>query len=329
MGAHDKLFKAVFSEPKNVIAHLEGFLPPEVTAALDLAKATHEPGSFVDEALKERHTDLLYRIPWRQNSGEEGREVLLFCIFEHQSSVDSMMPYRMLGYAVRVWDHWLAEHPDQKLLPPILPLVLYHGEQDWTAATELQEVFDVQGVEPEAVEALRPFLPKLQIMLNEVATQPKEKFPGHPVVRLTLHLLRYGRLSDLLLRLRDLEDDFREVVDQDAPDLRILRLFVHYILTVNEYVTVDELVEFLAPMGDKAKEIPMTVGEQLIEKGRQEGEMKGRQEGEMKGRQEGEMKGRRENQLEVARKALAKGMSPSDVADLTELPLEEVQTLAH
>jgi hypothetical protein len=36
------------------------------------------------------------------------------------------------------------------------------------------------------------------------------------VVRLTLHLLRYGRLSDLLLRLRDLGDDFREVVDQDA-----------------------------------------------------------------------------------------------------------------
>jgi len=29
------------------------------------------------------------------------------------------------------------------------------------------------------------------------------------------------------------------------------------------------------------------------------------------------------------RKALAKGMSPTDVADLTELTLEEIQKLAH
>ena len=61
------------------------------------------------------------------------------------------------------------------------------------------------------------------------------------------------------------------------------------------------------------KEIPVTVGEQLIEKGRQ------------KGKQEG----RREEKLEVARKALAKGMSPADVAELTDLPLEVIQKLSH
>jgi predicted transposase YdaD len=38
---------------------------------------------------------------------------------------------------------------------------------------------------------------------------------------------------------------------------------------------------------------------------------------------------RRERDLEVARKALAKGMSPQEVAELTDLPLEEVQKLAH
>jgi hypothetical protein len=37
----------------------------------------------------------------------------------------------------------------------------------------------------------------------------------------------------------------------------------------------------------------------------------------------------RQEKLRTARKALAKGMSPADVAEVTDLPLEEVQKLAH
>ena len=328
MGSHDKLFKAVFSDPSNAIAHFEGFLPVEIASALDLSEAVHEPGSFVDVALKERHTDLLYRIPWRQKSDGPHQEsdgphrgVLLFVIFEHQSSIDSLMPYRMLTYAVRVWARWLQEQPEQKLLPPILPLVLYHGDQEWTAATELRELFDVKGVASTAQNALRPFLPKLQILLHEVAKIPDEQIPGQGVVRLTLLLFKHAQLQDVLDRLPQWEEEFRREVSRGAPGLRNVALLVEYLFRVNKQVTVEALVDFLTPMGDDAKEIPMTLGEQLIEQGRQEG----RQEGEAVGLQ----KGRREEKLEVARKALAKGMSPPDVAELTDLTIEEVHNLAH
>ena len=321
MGSHDKLFKAVFSEPANAVAHFERFLPAEITAALDLGCAQHVPGSFVDEALSERHTDLLYRIPWRRESGREDHEVLLFVIFEHQSTVDPMMAYRMAAYSVRVWDQWQQEHPDQKRLPPILPLVLYHGEQEWTAATELQELFDLEGVTPEAVDALRPFLPKLQIMVDEVGRFPDKMLPEQVVVRLTLLLFKHGRRPGLLEHLLEWLDDFRLLVSRGEPGLRNLELLVEYLMKVNEHATVDAMTEFLTPLGDEAKEIAMTVGEQLIEKGRQEGEQVGLQ----KGRQEGH----REALLQTARKALTKGMSPADVADLTDLSLEEVQKLAH
>lgn len=313
MGAHDKLFKAVFSEPANAVAHFEGFLPAQITAALDLSQAQHVPGSFVDEALSERHTDLLYTIPWRSEPDAEGREVLLYVIFEHQSTVDSLMAYRMAAYSIRVWDHWLHEHPGHKLLPPILPLVLYHGEQEWTAATEIQELFDLEGVEPAAVDALRPFLPKLQIMVDEVGSIPDEMLPGHGVVRLTLLLFKYGREPNVLDQLTQWAEEFRVLVSLGDPGLRNLALLVEYLLTVNEHVSVDALGEFFAPMGDKAREIPMTVGQQLREQGRQEG------------RQEGRM----EEKRDVARRLLARGMDPAEVAEATELPLEEVQKLAH
>ena len=333
MGSHDKLFEAVFSEPANAVAHFERFLPAEITAALELGQAQHVPGSFVDEALSERHTDLLYRIPWRQDSGREDHEVLLYVIFEHQSTVDPMMAYRMAVYSVRVWDQWLQKHPEHKRLPPILSLVLYHGEQKWVAATELQELFDLEGLAPEAVDALRPFLPKLQIMVDEVGSIPDEMLPGPGVVRLTLLLFKYGRRPGLLEHLLEWLDEFRVLVSRGEPGLRNLELLVEYVLKVNDHVTMDALSDFLAPMGDEAKEIPMTVGQQLIDKGRQEGEQvglqKGRQEGEQVGLQKGRQEGRLEEKCEVARKALAKGMSPADVAELTELSLEDVQKLAH
>jgi hypothetical protein len=59
---HDALVKTAFSE----IQHAEGFLrlvlPPALVARIDFSTLALRPGSFVDEALKERHSDLLYSV---------------------------------------------------------------------------------------------------------------------------------------------------------------------------------------------------------------------------------------------------------------------------
>jgi predicted transposase YdaD len=317
MGSHDKLFKSIFSKPEHAITHFEELLPAELTAALDLPSAQLEPGSFVDDVFKERHTDLLYRVPWRRESEGEGeyadREVLLYVIFEHQSTPDALMPFRMLRYSVRIWDRWLQDHPEAKRLPPIFPLVLYHGEQDWTAAKDLSGLFDVEGVAPAAVDAIEPYLPKLRILLDEVARLPDDQIPGRGTVRLTLLFFKHGRTPEFFGMMAGWLEDFRLVVSRGEAGLRDLERLVEYAMTVNEPVSTEALSKFLAPLGDRAKEIPMTVGEQLREEGRREGRKEGSHE----------------RALEVARKALAKGMSPKDVAELTDLPLEEVQKLTH
>jgi Putative transposase, YhgA-like len=316
MGSHDKLFKAVFSEPANAIAHFERFLPAELTTTLDMGRARLVPGSFVDEAFSERHTDLLYSVPWQHQAGDDVRKVLVYVLFEHQSSVDWKMTFRMAGYSVRIWDRWMRKHPDRRLLPPILPLVLYHGEQGWTAATELQGLLDLEGVEPSAVDALRPYLPNLRILVNELGKVPDEMLPRVPVVQQTLLLFKWGRHPDMLEYLRAWQDGLRAVADQDMPGLRILRLFVQYMLQVNDHVTEAALMDFLAPLGEDVKELPMSIGQQLREEGLKEGLQKGLQEG-------------REALLQTARRLLARGMAPAEVAEATALPLEEVQALTH
>ena len=88
---HDALFKASFGQSDSAQSELDLILPSEVRAHLDLATMTVCPGSFVDEELQHTHSDLLYAV--RTRAGDEG---FIYVLFEHQSSSDSTMPFRML-----------------------------------------------------------------------------------------------------------------------------------------------------------------------------------------------------------------------------------------
>jgi len=82
------------------------------------------PGSWVDEALREHHCDLLFRIPLRgpradSHEGVPPPGVLLYVLFEHQSTVESHMALKVHRYLTRVLDDWSREHLRRKL-PPVL-----------------------------------------------------------------------------------------------------------------------------------------------------------------------------------------------------------------
>lgn len=78
---------------------------------------------------------------------------------EHQSSVDYLMPFRLLTYMVQFW-RYLTEKAGKKkarlkeyTLPPVLPIVFYQGERRWTAPTRFTEKVenarDFAGLIPE------------------------------------------------------------------------------------------------------------------------------------------------------------------------------------
>jgi hypothetical protein len=62
---HDSVFRRILGVPENMASQLRAVLPPDAAARLDLGRLARVPGSFVDEALKWRHSDLLFTAPWR------------------------------------------------------------------------------------------------------------------------------------------------------------------------------------------------------------------------------------------------------------------------
>ncbi len=191
----------------------------------------------------------------------------------------------------------------------MIVLVLYHGQAEWTAPEELEELFALDGVTAAAREALRPYLPKQRYLLEVVPEDPAQVRSGPGIARLTLITLKLGRTADRWMIIFERKEDLEVLLSKGKPGLHYLGLLVQYVMLVNPEATQESLSEALKPMGTEAQDLPKTYGQKLLEQGRDEG--------------------RRQNQLEVARKLLAKGMSPADVADATDLPLEEVQKLAH
>ncbi len=59
---HDAFFKEVFSNAKAAEAEIEAMLPASLVAELDFSTAKLHPGSFVDEDLRQRHSDLLWGV---------------------------------------------------------------------------------------------------------------------------------------------------------------------------------------------------------------------------------------------------------------------------
>jgi hypothetical protein len=187
------------------------------------------------------------------------------------------MPFRLLRYLVRIWERWCKEHPGAGLLPVILPIVLYHDDEPWSAPMAFDTMFDI----PDAVRpALAPYLVKLTYFVDDLSETPDEELRARAMTalgRLVELCFKHGRTrSDLLDKLISWADLVFEVF-RARNGLEALEVVMRYILDVNDHVEPKELQAFLVRVaGSDAKDIVMTAGQRLREEGEQRGIQKGK-----------------------------------------------------
>jgi predicted transposase/invertase (TIGR01784 family) len=259
---HDALFKAAFSQPSLAAEELRCILPPALVARMDLSKLSLEPGSFIDDALRARHTDLLYSVPL------DGRPARIYVLFEHQSRGERWMALRLLGYMVRIWDTCLADDPIR--LPVIIPVVLHHSEAGWRAATSFESLVDPP---PEAA----PFTPHFSFALDDL-TQHSEaalhQRAASAYTRLVLLALQQTRGTRDLTRLVNSWSDLIAELLQARTGSDALALIFHYTLKVLGPDASPALNIAALEIDPRGKQIMETFAEILHREGRQEGRQK-------------------------------------------------------
>lgn len=255
---HDAFFKQVLSDPVLAGTFLRDHLSPDMVDLLGPELPEPLPGSFVDEELRQHHSDLLFRIQLKA-----GGDAFAYVLMEHKSSPDPGARLQLLRYVVRILVHWYEQNQQQLPLPPLLPLLVHQGPDGWEFSCEFADLF---GPVP---EPLRPYLPSFRHALVDLAHVDDSDLSTEVRLRAFLKALKYNRRPDLPARI--------EVVLAEAPELpdRDVIVILTYLdkgPTALNNNLIRETLERLVP--DRKEKIMGWLTQPYYEKGVAEGEAK-------------------------------------------------------
>ena len=266
---YDSGYKYLFANPELVRDLILGFIPDEWLHSLDYATLERVNASYVTDELKQRHDDII----WKVKIG--GRWTYLYFLIEFQSRVDKYMALRLLVYQGLLYQDLIksGEVLEDGRLPPILPIVLYNGEDSWTAA---DDVFDLIPTVPGMVEQFKLKAKHLVIDKNAFAASglPSEK----NLVAAVFSLEQADSPEAMQALIQSLQEWL-----SDRPDLR--RTFAHWIsqalMRNQEYSIVlpevHDLLELKVMLSDTFEKFAHV----YKAKGKAEGKAEGKVEGEM------------------------------------------------
>ena len=268
---HDALFKWTFSQREHAIGLLKAALPGAVVKAVRWSTLRVEKGSFVDPALRSRHSDLVL-------SARMGAErIYFYTLVEQQREVEALMVFRMGVYMMRLWEQIVRDEPGLKSLPPIVPMVIHHSDTGWTAATSFHALIAIVG--PERA-ALLPHIPSFTVRLIDVSGGRAGDLVEQALTSLGKVVLWClsvagddARFEREITRIAGALDEVLR-----APNgLAALEALLRYLLATHEHLSVQKVGRILEKAsGQRAQEVIVTVLDEIERRGERRGERKGR-----------------------------------------------------
>jgi predicted transposase YdaD len=258
---HDCFFRENFARPGIARDFMRNTLPGDLLAELDLERLTISPDTFVTEALRKVYSDLIYLIPYRN------AELSVYLLLEHKSQPEHWVLLQLLRYIVGSGELYRDQNPKAKTLPPVYPLVLYHGQAHWRAPACFHDLIDPLP------EALKPYVPQFGYALHDISAKSNTEIKGEVLSRLVQLALRYIYSDQPVERIRELLGLIAQVTsDPTALDIleSLLRYYVQGTGRLDE-MQVRSLLEQTLP-GDPLME---TFIDRYIAQGEQRGEQRG------------------------------------------------------
>jgi hypothetical protein len=166
------------------------------------------------------------------------------------------------------------QHPEAKTLPPVYPLVLYHGQRRWRMPSDFHAL-----IRP-LPEALKPYVPQFRYALHDLSPRSDAEIKGDVLTRLVQLAMRWIVSDQPLEQLERLIALIDQIADRDTA-LQILESLLRYDVQGTQRVDEDDarrLLEQTAP-GDP---LMQTFIDRSIEQGREQGIEQGERKGEAK-----------------------------------------------
>ncbi len=263
---YDTLFRAAFGDPATAKELTLLLLPQEHAARLCGAAVSVEPESLVDPRERTRWTDLLLRF-----EPPGGEPAYVYVLYEHKCTPERWVSLQLLRYMAVLWQKLTGTaessgetpvHPP-RLLPEIVPVVLYHGERAWTQPLQFADLV--------AGNTAAGYTPRFEPHLVNLAEIPDEQITGSLRSVLGLLALKHVRLR-IAERTAELLVELLHRAEQN-PALRPLVELIErvYVATksrsdVRLIVAVASRMQYHEVEGGM-----MTYGQELLKEGLEQG----------------------------------------------------------
>jgi len=309
--AHDQFARMALTDPRVAREFFTMHLPAEILDKIDLGHLVLQPRSHIDTVRrKESIVDILYKT----TMGD--KEIYLYLLVEHQSTVDKLMPFRILQYICNIIDGHL-KHTKTKEIPFVYPLVIYHAKQPYPCSTDIR---DLVKAPKELVE--KYFLKPFQLIdLTQIQDEEMRKHAWGGVMEFAL---KHVFASDILSHLKGFVDVMQYVEQTGGGEY--ISSMLQYLFGRGQVGDKEAFFQLVNEVSLETGEKVMTLAEQFKQEGLQEGLQQAKTLAEQF-KQEGVQQGREEKAMEIASRLLEEGADMAFAAKVSGLPINQILEL--
>ena len=261
---HNNLMLAILANPFRAASLLRANLEPWIVERMDDQPPEPLEGTFVEPGLRATRSDKLFRVRFKN-----GRPGFVYVLLEHKSYSDPGTALQVAKYKTRIWEAYAQGLAARlRALPAIIPLVLYHGREPWTAPMSLAEML---ADEDERVRALES---SFGYYLRDLGRTPIEQLAEDAETRAGLVALRYSHAAGQAERLAELEGVLAGLPDGSEYERHV----VVYLLNIWRMPVPEMLAAAARVKPGRGERIVGEIVQELIDIGKAEGKAEGRAE---------------------------------------------------
>ncbi len=289
---HDKIFKLILAEKKQAIELINKVL--NLSPKLTENEIERYSTEHIDYLLRESVSDFVYKM----------KQMDVFFLLEHQSTMDYNMPKRILEYEVEIIKEVVKGKrltKNNHKLPMVIPIVIYTGSRRWNVEKYIQDCQVIlKGAE--------------KVKLGEYYVIDVNDYSNEELENDELFLSKV-----LLLEKLKREEEIIQVLDRiihtekDSKNQEILKRVIAFILKGK---ISDKNIEKL--MKKLEREEPDMVIEVLQKENERQRKI---------GIREGVKQGIKQATLKIAKKMLQSGIKLEEIEKVTGLTKEEIKKL--
>ena len=282
---HDKIFKEVLDKKVEVIEFLNKMLKLKYTKNPITENMIEKYNrKFITEDFYNIESDIIYKLKNKN----------IFFLIEHQSKIDTSMPYRMLKYIIAIMDSCIDKTKLGKKgykLPRVYSFVIYTGKEKWNVENNFENMRE------EGITLNEEVFPNFKVMdINDYTNKEllEEK-----------NLLSKMMLLEKAQNIEELEENLQNIADRKMKEENkiFIKRVVKYIF--REKLSEEKYEEIIKKLEDKKMAEFMFLNivqdyiEEEIKKGKkkQENEIKSELENKIKNKLENKIKNKLENEL--------------------------------